>query len=166
MVWENKERGVQLEPNYLPSCCVRGHSRWCWVWITSYLLFPLLNFGHFPLFHLLGLLLLLLLEGVVREEAVEGCEGNTVALTFVILVWTHRNKNIIYCYVVYCTHSGYADTFGNVADAVKFVDNSACNEPESLHWQMHCGLYTALLKWLADSPFVDRQKLTTILMIY
>lgn len=59
--------------------------------ITSYLLFPLLNFGHFPLFHLFGLLLLLLFEGVVvREEAVEGREGNSVALTFVILIWTHR----------------------------------------------------------------------------
>lgn len=51
-----------------------------------YLFFPLLNFWQFSLLHLFGLLLLLFEGLVVRKEAVERCEGNCVALTFVILI--------------------------------------------------------------------------------
>lgn len=85
-------------PEFLPSCCVsRVMTGGAWAWITSYLLFPFFNFGHFALFHLFGLLLLLRFEGVgVREKAVEGREGNGVALSFVILVWKKkRNKDVI-----------------------------------------------------------------------
>lgn len=85
-------------PEFLPGCCVsRVMTGGAWAWITSYLLFPFFNFGHFALFHLFGLLLLLRFEGVgVREKAVEGREGNGVALSFVILVWKKkRNKDVI-----------------------------------------------------------------------
>lgn len=92
MVCETEYAGYCLSQN---SCQAVVSEVMCWVWITSYLLFPLLNFGHFSLFHLFGLLLLLLFEGVaVGEEAVEGCEGNGVALTFVILVWTQKQKTL------------------------------------------------------------------------
>ena len=52
-----------------------------------YLLFPLLDFWHFPLFDLFGLLLLRLFEGVViREEAIQGRERHDVALAILILI--------------------------------------------------------------------------------
>lgn len=147
----NRKHRVQLEPQ---SCCVWGHYRWCWVWITPYLLFPLLNFGHFPLFHLFGLLLLLLFEGVVvSEEAVKGCEGNSVALPIVILIWTQKQKHYLRNTMQYTVHQIFTIKCGNVADDVEFEDftaNSACNEPDSLCWQMQSGLNTDLLvikKW-------------------
>lgn len=59
-----------------------------------HLFFPLLNFGYFALFTFFGLLLLLLFEQVVvREEAGEGPEGKSVALTFVIVICTHKETS-------------------------------------------------------------------------
>lgn len=58
--------------------------------IAPYLFFPLLNFQQFSLLRLFGLLLLLFEGLVVGEEAVEGREGNGVALTFIILVCTGK----------------------------------------------------------------------------
>lgn len=63
--------------------------------MTPYLLFPLLKFWHFALFYLLGLLLLLLFEGVViREEAVQGREGNGAVLPFIVLICAQRGSVI------------------------------------------------------------------------
>lgn len=129
-------------PEFLPSCCVsRVMTGGAWAWITSYLLFPFFNFGHFALFHLFGLLLLLRFEGVgVREKAVEGREGNGVALSFVILVWKKEKKQRCHLHrsTHHCSHT--SQWIQKLTAILVSLNNTTCTIKYKVHWPTTFGL--------------------------